>query len=122
MNKQVQADLANSVGITTPCSYEYKGELQRTIYPCLLKPVQSINGGKKVIICNNESELRIGLSSFSKQDVVLVQQFIKKEYEIVVLGCSTSKGVIIPGYIMNYSQLFALLKNYLQSLLKSARR
>lgn len=102
MNKQVQVDLANSVGITTPCSYEYKGELQRTIYPCLLKPVQSINGGKKVIICNNESELRIGLSSFSKQDVVLVQQFIKKEYEIVVLGCSTSKGVIIPGYIMKH--------------------
>lgn len=102
MNKQVQVEIANSVGITTPRSYEYKGELQKTIFPCLLKPVQSINGGKKVIICNNEKELQIGISSFSKQDVVLVQQFIKKEYEIVILGCSTSKGVFIPGYILKH--------------------
>lgn len=102
MNKQVQVEIASSVGITTPSSYEYKGELQKTIFPCLLKPVQSINGGKKVVICNNEKELQTGISSFSKQDVVLVQQFIKKEYEIVVLGCSTSKGVFIPGYIMKH--------------------
>lgn len=102
MNKQVQVEIASSVGITTPSSYEYKGELQKTIFPCLLKPVQSINGGKKVVICNNEKELQTGISSFPKQDVVLVQQFIKKEYEIVVLGCSTSKGVFIPGYIMKH--------------------
>ena len=102
MNKQVQVEIANSVGITTPCSYEYKGELQKTIFPCLLKPVQSINGGKKVVICYDEKELQTGLSSFSKQDVVLVQQFIKKEFEIVVLGCSTDKGVVIPGYIMKH--------------------
>lgn len=102
MNKQIQAELSEAIGINIPKSFEYKGSVSAATYPCLLKPVKSVNGGKRVIICNNESELLNGLKKFSKHDVVLVQQFIKKKFEIVVLGLSIGEKVIIPGYILKH--------------------
>lgn len=102
MNKQHQVELANKVGIKTPHSYIFKGDISNTIYPCLLKPVQSINGGKQVMICYDQDELLKGLSSFEKSVEILVQQFIKKEHEVVILGLSVNDKVIIPGYILKH--------------------
>ena len=68
----------------------------------MIKPVQSINGGKQVIICHNEDELIKGLTSFAESVDVLVQQFVKKEYEVVILGLAVKGQVIIPGYILKH--------------------
>ena len=102
MNKQVQTQLAKENGISVPKSFEYSGDISEAIYPCLLKPVQSICGGKQVVICQNEKELKSGLSSFNSGDIVLVQQFLQKEHEIVVLGLSVNGDVSIPGYILKH--------------------
>lgn len=102
MNKQVQTNLAEEVGISIPKSFEYKGSIEEAIYPCLLKPVQSIKGGKQVVICHNENELVDGLTTFHEGDVVLVQQFVKKEHEIVLLGLSVNGEITIPGYILKH--------------------
>lgn len=102
MDKQCQVALANDVGIRTPHSYIFKGDVSKTVYPCLLKPVQSINGGKQVLICRNEDELQQGLLSFDKSVEVLVQQFVRKEHEVVILGLSVNGKIIIPGYILKH--------------------
>lgn len=102
MNKQVQTNLAKEVGISIPKSFEYKGSIEDAVYPCLLKPVQSINGGKQVVICQNEKDLEEGLATFSIGDVVLVQQYIQKEHEIVLLGLSVNSEITIPGYIQKH--------------------
>ena len=102
MNKQVQTNLAEEVGISIPKSFEYKGSIEEAVYPCLLKPVQSINGGKQVVICQDEKELREGLTTFHKEDIVLVQQFIQKEQEVVLLGLSVNGEITIPGYILKH--------------------
>lgn len=102
MNKQVQTTLASEVGLAVPVSFEYNGDISEMIYPCLLKPVQSISGGKQVVICNNEDELKSGIDTFNEQNVILVQQFLKKEEEIVVLGLSVNDEISIPGYILKH--------------------
>ena len=104
MDKQYQVSLANKLGIKVPISYIYRGNISNTIYPSLLKPAQSINGGKQVIICYNKEELINGLSSFDKSVDILVQQFIEKEYEIVILGVSVNGQIIIPGYILKHRE------------------
>ena len=102
MNKQVQTKLAEEVGASIPKSFEFKGEINKNVYPCLLKPIQSINGGKQVVICQDEKEFCDGISTFHKEDVVLVQQFVTKEHEIVILGLSVNGEIAIPGYIFKH--------------------
>ena len=102
MNKQVQTNLAKEIGISIPKSFEYKGSIKEADYPCLLKPVQSINGGKQVVICHDEKELREGLTTFHEGDTILVQQFVPKEHEIVLLGLSVNGTIIIPSYIIKH--------------------
>ncbi len=104
MNKRVQTLLAKENGISVPKTFEYSGDASEAIYPCLLKPIRSICGGKQVVICRNEKELESGLSSFNSGDVVLVQQFLQKEHEIVVLGLSVNGNIAIPGYILKHRE------------------
>lgn len=102
MNKEYQVRLAKEVGLQIPQSYVYNGEINSSIFPCLLKPLCSSKGGKQVVICQNEVELLEGISSFKKNIEVLVQKFIKREHEIVVLGLSVNGRIIIPGYILKH--------------------
>lgn len=116
MNKQVQTNLAKELGISVPKSFEYKENIEDAVYPCLLKPVQSINGGKQVVVCQNENELEEGHATFREGDVVLLQQFIQKEHEIVLLGLSVNGEIAIPGYILkhrdfNGGTLFSTVKS-----------
>ena len=102
MDKQYQVALAKEFGLNTPHSYIFKGDISKTIYPCLLKPVQSINGGKQVMICHNDNELLKSLTLYGKSVEVLVQQYLKKEYEVVILGLSVNGQIFIPGYILKH--------------------
>lgn len=102
MNKQVQADLAESAGLNVPYSQVYDDDLSDVTFPCIIKPNQSISGGKKVSVCNNLNALREALKDFSEIDSILIQPFIKKDGEIVVLGYASDNHIVIPGYIIKH--------------------
>lgn len=102
MNKQIQDSAAESVGFLTPKSFVYDNDLEEAIYPCMLKPVESINGGKKVFICENKEQANQSISQFDIDTKIQVQQYIKKDYEIVILGMSTQHGIYIPGFIRKH--------------------
>lgn len=102
MNKLNQTKLAKQVGFDVPDSVE--GLLSEVLdcsinYPRIIKPVESIHGGKQIEICYNESCYKKSLSAFSTDEKVIVQEFIEKEYEIVVVGLTVNGNTYIPAYI-----------------------
>lgn len=104
MNKRVQTVFAEKAGLTVPWSIELANVGHELAYPCILKPVRSINGGKQIVICENEKEFTQGKYAFEEGVEVLVQEFVKKDSEIVVLGVSTLDGICIPGYILKHRE------------------
>lgn len=104
MNKQLQTMYAERAGLTVPWSKELASVDHDVVYPCIMKPVQSINGGKQIVICENDQEFAEGKSAFDEGVEVLVQEFVKKESEIVVLGVATQERISIPGYILKHRE------------------
>lgn len=70
------------------------------VFPLLVKAGESIRGGKSVLKkCDNIEELKTVLSSMPKNVFPLqVQEYINKDYEVIILGCSLNHGkeVICP--------------------------
>lgn len=102
MNKLYQTKLAKQAGFDVPDSVE--GLLSEVIdcsinYPRIIKPVESIHGGKQIEICYDDNQYKKSLSAFSAEEKVIVQEFIEKEYEIVVVGLSVNGNTYIPAYI-----------------------
>lgn len=104
MDKETQTEVALNVGLNVPKTRSFSKDEQLTfdIYPCIVKPLASIDGGKRLAICNNQKELMSHAAKFADVDKVLVQQFIEKDDEIVLLGVSAKGEVLIPGYIKKY--------------------
>jgi len=100
MNKQEMADLAVEVGLKIPqtCYLSESGQdLSSIKLPCIIKPIVSRKGSKtEIAICRSLAELE----DYSKTHNLCndqIQQFIDKDFEYQLIGCSTSKEVIIPG-------------------------
>lgn len=104
MDKHKQVELASQVGMVVPFSIIYNGEIDTIQYPCLIKPLKSISGGKQIRICNAETELITALGSFQSSNSLLIQQYIQKEYEIVVVGLSLANQCLIPGYVRKHRE------------------
>ena len=105
MNKQRQVELAREVGFLTPMSIDVKVSNYHSgfeMFPCLVKPLSSYLGGKRINVCEDEYQLAAVLKQYQPDDVVQIQQFINKEYEIVVDGLAIDNDVIIPGYIKKH--------------------
>jgi carbamoylphosphate synthase large subunit len=108
MDKQVQAYLGQECGLTIPNSLDYQVSGSHPVFdtfPCIIKPLESIHGGKKIKVCHSHQELNDGVTNYKKGEHVLIQQFIKKDYEIVVDGVSVNDDIIIPGYIRKFRDL-----------------
>lgn len=108
MNKSVQVKRAKEAGISIPLSIEgYAKEInhEEVCYPCIIKPLESINGGKNIKVCNNSRELIDNLKHFKQDAKVLVQEYIKKDYEIVLLGLALGEEVFIPGLIHKHRDI-----------------
>lgn len=126
MNKHLQAELALEVGFLTPQSFELD---KIRSYPCLLKPAESINGGKNIQICNNEQELPEAIKCFNGDTKLLAQEYLRKDGEIVLLGFSVNGEVSIPGVVIKHrdfkgSTLYSEVKSadYVDSsLIESAK-
>lgn len=104
MDKEMQAEEAARAGLNIPQSKAFtKGEPRVFDYfPCIVKPLASINGGKRLSICRNQKELDNLSTDFVEVKRLMVQQFIEKDEEIVLLGMSANGEVSIPGYIVKY--------------------
>lgn len=95
MNKEVQLGLASEVGFDIPETY-----LKETVcFPCLIKPVESIKGGKHIAVANNPQELTNALELYQDSETYTIERFLVKDREIVLTGLSVGENVIFPGYI-----------------------
>ena len=103
MDKQVQVSLARECGLIIPQSIKWVVSdnipLQKQ-FPCIVKPLESIHGGKNFKVCNNATELFSVLNKYQKEEVVQIQEYIKRDYEIVVDGLSLGEEIIIPGFVI----------------------
>lgn len=102
MNKQLQMKVAANCGFDVPNTLESLPndiQIDSINYPCIIKPATSIYGGKNISVCYTKESLDLALKSYPAQFNVLVQDFIVREYEIVILGASYNQDFVIPGYI-----------------------
>lgn len=100
MSKKCMAELAMEVGLDIPQTKYVKDldrELSQIKLPCIIKPLESRKGSKKEIaICKTIEELkRYATLHDIKNDQI--QDFIDKDFEYQLIGCSTKSDVIIPG-------------------------
>lgn len=105
MDKQVQVELAKKVGFKVPRSIVYvvgADTLNAPCYPCIVKPLESIHGGKRFSVCSDTCELEKVLNEYEANDVVQIQEYIRKDEEIVVDGVSVNSDIIIPGYVLKH--------------------
>ena len=96
--------LAQKVGINTP--YSLSVDLNRDSlnyelisYPCLIKPEVSAVASKNLFrICNDEKQLKQAIKEIWRDCTnVLIQEYVKRDYEYLVYGVSTEDEVILPG-------------------------
>lgn len=103
MQKDIQTSIAQKEGIKVPDSrvVGVREEIKWIKYPCITKPIKSILGAGKadIKISKNAEELKKALSD-TDAEYVQIQEFLSKEMEFQLIGCSINKGeeIIIPGY------------------------
>ena len=100
MSKKQMAELALEVGLDIPHTKyveDPKNEISQIQLPCIIKPLESRKGSKKEIaICKTLEDLkRYATSHDIRNDQI--QDFIDKDFEYQLIGCSTKSEVIIPG-------------------------
>ena len=108
MDKSIQKLIADQCGLKTPLqwtiSLKDKIEIPKDmIYPCFVKPKESISGRKaEMKKCENLEDLHKHLEtmqSFFKDRAVLVQEFLEIEEEYDLSGVCMDQKVVVPGVI-----------------------
>lgn len=113
MNKNSMTLLAAKHGFKTPKSFILKLteinkvetylERNHIKYPCIIKPLQSVDGQKSDISINeSRNELIINLKKLKEEySEVFIQDYIQKEKEIGVQGIAIKNGkeLTIPGMV-----------------------
>lgn len=99
MSKKKMAELAIKVGLNIPQTnyVNNSSDLSKIKLPCIIKPLESRNGKKTdIAICRTFDELKQYASSNNLGNDQ-IQDFIDKDFEYQLIGCSTKIEVIIPG-------------------------
>lgn len=106
MDKFKQQDLANKFNINMANSTIIKldtieDEILKNIkYPCIIKPLYSIDGEKSDIrICKDNIQKVLNRLKEKGYKKVLVQDFLEFDYECGLIGCCFKDKVILPGII-----------------------
>lgn len=109
MNKTVQGDLARQAGIPTPLEWiiplnEEDIDIPNdVVYPCFVKPIESVTGYKKEMgVCNDADELYNHLRKLRRKFAdrsILVQEYLQIDNEIDLSGVCFDDKVIIPAII-----------------------
>ena len=100
MNKKVMSDLAVDSGLSIPKTYypsHFPLEESECVLPCIVKPILSKEGTKDDIrICYDIANVNNAISRVGIGNVQL-QEYIEKDFEYQLIGCSTGKDIVIPG-------------------------
>ena len=100
MSKKRMAELAIEVGLDIPQTRYVKDpdrDLSQVKLPCIIKPLESRKGSKKEIaICKTLEDLKCYATSHEIRNDQ-IQDFIDKDFEYQLIGCSTKSEIIIPG-------------------------
>lgn len=118
MDKTTMNELAEKHGFLVPKSLVLNlGEVEEINsyvenmdikYPCIVKPLQSIEGSKSVItVCENQDVLISILNKLKPTyKRILIQEFIEKEGEFGIQGFADHQNnrVIIPGLVIKLRQ------------------
>lgn len=108
MDKTFQGKVARESGLLTPIerTVSLREEItipEQTVYPCFVKPLQSISGHKtEMAICDNEEELKrhlLGMKAFYDDREVLVQEYLNIDKEYDLSGVCLDQEIIIPAVI-----------------------
>lgn len=108
MDKVVQAEMAQKAGLLTPLEWiiSLRGDVavpDDMVYPCFVKPLQSISGYKtEMKKCDSLEELNAHLSkmkAFHEDRDVLVQEYLKIDKEYDLSGVCVDSRVYIPAVI-----------------------
>lgn len=107
MDKEHITSLAEACGFTVPKSFVINigDDIPKNMfYPCITKPLISIDGHKSdIITCRDNHSLLKALNTIKEGgcSAVQIQQYIDKEYELSIVGCSLKGGdeLILPGII-----------------------
>ena len=102
LDKQLQVKLASASGLHVPISFRHKrGEVLSNdiVFPCIVKPQNSTTGKKGIMhICHNSAEVQQAEEAMRHADDFLLQQYIDKEYELLLIGCRLPNGQVwLPG-------------------------
>ena len=100
MDKEQQDETAVHVGLNVPKNYTP----DNIVFPCLLKPLASIAGGKRVLVCENAEDYKKNVSQYPNTQFQ-IQQYLQKEQEIVLVGLSVNDEVYIPAYVLKHREM-----------------
>ena len=100
--KEKMSKMADSIGITIPqSSIILNNSIPNDLsYPLVTKPFTSVHNGKQGFsICKSKEELDKYIECKGNNDPFQVQEYIEKEFEFQLIGCSLHSGetIIIPG-------------------------
>lgn len=100
--KENQVKIALESGFDVPkswCLKDFSMIPSDITYPCIIKPLVSCQGAKcDIRVCRTRNALEKNLKTLNYTKEVLIQQYIERDYELCIIGCSTKKGdCIIPA-------------------------
>lgn len=98
MDKHLMTEMAAAAGLSVPVTLEYVCGTSLPVsipFPCMVKPAKSIEGSKSEMrVCYNVSELESVAAKHSQGHKLLLQQYIQKEFDILLLGCRCPNGKV----------------------------
>lgn len=106
MNKEIMLEKAKECGINVPYGGIIKTKENFDIpsdikYPCIMKPHKSSELAKSNFrICENREQLIGAIKGISDLcDEVIVQEYIKRDYEFLMMGMRSSRTgkIVLPG-------------------------
>lgn len=103
MTKYEMNRLAETVGLVVPKTWFAQdiADITDVEYPCITKPLQSTKGSKSdIVVCDNKEKLIDYFEQKKEDSDILIQKYIKRDFEFQLIGCSLDGGaeIIIPGY------------------------
>ena len=96
-DKNVMDDLASKAGLLVPQSQLYRvGDSVKISFPVILKPVK-YEGRKefKTKILDSHRELESFLKFMNPSNLYQMQQYIDREYDVVIYGCRLPNGELV---------------------------
>lgn len=98
MDKALQDTIAMQHGIRTLKSVYTNTsdcDLEKVIYPCMVKPLVSVNGSKEDMrVCTNRQELDEALAAAKHTTEFVIQQYIQNESDLLLLGIRLPNGEV----------------------------